>query len=310
MEATMNELDPMDRTLVELARDAYEPTDDDRARTRGRLASRLGVAAGLAVGTSAIASSSAAAATGGGAATSIVSTALVAKLLGALIVVVAMGDVAVALYGPATSSRSEATLAAPRASPPASARHESLSTALPPNGTPTAALGATAEGRTTLLATASPAVLDSTPIRRESSPPERAMTEPPTVAPIASGATVPWAAESARIDTATPTTPSGNALAQPVPTTLEAETRLVRSGLAALHAGDATRALALFDEHARIYPHGVLADERDVEKIEALCALRRDDAARAAAASFLQSHGASPLAARARAACPAANVSF
>jgi outer membrane protein assembly factor BamD (BamD/ComL family) len=87
------------------------------------------------------------------------------------------------------------------------------------------------------------------------------------------------------------------------PTTLEAETRLVRAGVGALHAGDSVHALALFDEHARLYPTGALAEERAAERVIALGDLRRCDDARAAALAFLRDHPSSPLAARVRTAC-------
>jgi hypothetical protein len=87
------------------------------------------------------------------------------------------------------------------------------------------------------------------------------------------------------------------------PTTLEAETRLVRAGVTARHSGDAARALALFDEHARLFPNGALAEERAAERVVALGDLHRCGEARPAIASFLRDHPTSPLAARVRAVC-------
>jgi outer membrane protein assembly factor BamD (BamD/ComL family) len=93
-----------------------------------------------------------------------------------------------------------------------------------------------------------------------------------------------------------------------VPTTIEGETHLLRDGLAALHAGDPARALALFDEHARRYASGVLAEERSAERVVALHDLGRVVEANQAAAAFLRDHPRSPLRARVRAACaPAPN---
>jgi hypothetical protein len=100
--------------------------------------------------------------------------------------------------------------------------------------------------------------------------------------------------------------PDSLAAAAPAPatmTTVQAEMRLVRTGVEALHAGDPTRALALFDEHARAYPNGVLAEERAGERVLALCDLGRATEARAAAAAFLQAHARAPLAERVRASC-------
>jgi outer membrane protein assembly factor BamD (BamD/ComL family) len=89
----------------------------------------------------------------------------------------------------------------------------------------------------------------------------------------------------------------------PTPSSTEAETWLIRKGVAALHAGDPARALALFDEHARHFPDGLLAEERAAERIIALHDLGRDAEARAAATAFLRAHPGSPQAERVRAAC-------
>ncbi|MEP6654240.1 MAG: hypothetical protein ABJA82_12825 [Myxococcales bacterium] len=89
------------------------------------------------------------------------------------------------------------------------------------------------------------------------------------------------------------------------PSVLESERRLVKGGLAALHAGDAARALTLFDQHERDYPDGLFAEERGAERIVSLCELGRKSDARAAARAFLRDHDRSPLAARVRASCGA-----
>lgn len=60
---------------------------------------------------------------------------------------------------------------------------------------------------------------------------------------------------------------------------------LDRAHDALLH-GDATGALALTQQHARVYPQGVLAQEREVIAIEALLALKRRDEAKARGAAF------------------------
>ena len=86
-------------------------------------------------------------------------------------------------------------------------------------------------------------------------------------------------------------------------TTLRAETELIRGGLAALHESDPARALALFDEHARRFPTGVLADERDVERVTALCDLGRTAEARSVVSSFLRRRPDSPLTRRLLSSC-------
>ncbi|MCL2448149.1 MAG: hypothetical protein FWD17_04300 [Polyangiaceae bacterium] len=86
------------------------------------------------------------------------------------------------------------------------------------------------------------------------------------------------------------------------------ETRIIGEGIAARRSGDAARALALFDEHARRYPGGVLGDERDVERVLALCDLGRRDVARAAAARFERTRLGSPLVARIHASCAGPSI--
>lgn len=81
------------------------------------------------------------------------------------------------------------------------------------------------------------------------------------------------------------------------------ETRLLRDADAALRSGDATQALAILDDHARLYPNGVLREERSAERIFALCKLGRVPEARVESTRFLQENGESPLAASVRSSC-------
>ncbi len=81
------------------------------------------------------------------------------------------------------------------------------------------------------------------------------------------------------------------------------ETRMIRDADAALRSGDAARALTLLDAHAHSYPNGVLAEERAVERIFALCKLGRDDDARREGHRFLDAHPESPLAGSVAASC-------
>jgi hypothetical protein len=90
-----------------------------------------------------------------------------------------------------------------------------------------------------------------------------------------------------------------------VPSTLEAETRLLREAEVSLRAGDAQRALALLDEHAARFAGGILQEERAAERILALCALGRTGEARAEVDRFLLERPRSPLADRVRASCAA-----
>lgn len=87
--------------------------------------------------------------------------------------------------------------------------------------------------------------------------------------------------------------------------TLDAENRLMHAGVEALQAGDPARALALFDEHEHRYPNGVLAEERAVERIFALCDLGRADDAKLAAREFARGRGGSPLVSQIQISCAA-----
>lgn len=100
------------------------------------------------------------------------------------------------------------------------------------------------------------------------------------------------------------TTPSA---ASAVPTlsadALVEETRLLREANAATRAGDPVRALTLLEEHARRFPRGVLGEERDAERVLALCAAGRTAEARGAAQRFLGARPGSALAGRVRSSC-------
>jgi hypothetical protein len=81
------------------------------------------------------------------------------------------------------------------------------------------------------------------------------------------------------------------------------ESRLLRDADAARRAGDTARATRLLDDHARLFPSGVLAEERDLQRVLVVCAAGQTDAARAAANRFLSAHAQSVFAGRVRASC-------
>lgn len=82
--------------------------------------------------------------------------------------------------------------------------------------------------------------------------------------------------------------------------TPETELALLRRSQAALD-GDPSAALDLAEQHARDYPRGLFAQEREVLAIEALLKLRRKPAAVDRAAHFVQRFPDSPHARRVRA---------
>jgi hypothetical protein len=72
----------------------------------------------------------------------------------------------------------------------------------------------------------------------------------------------------------------------------------------ALGSGASAEALRLLDEHARRFPRGVLAPERTVSRIRALCALGRLPEARAEYRRITRGASRSPHFASLRRSCP------
>lgn len=126
------------------------------------------------------------------------------------------------------------------------------------------------------------------------------MIEPAIEIPAPIEAPVEIAPRAARTVRAPPP-----AIAPPAPSasTLAEEVALLRSAQSALNAGDADGALSRLADHARRFPTGTMAEERDAARILALCRAGRRDEARDAAARFLRERPSSPLAARVRASC-------
>jgi hypothetical protein len=89
--------------------------------------------------------------------------------------------------------------------------------------------------------------------------------------------------------------------------TLAAELALIRAAKQ-LRDQDPAAALAELELHARRFPTGSLAPERESMRVELLCALGRRDAATQTWARFLEQHGDSPLRARVIASCKKAGT--
>lgn len=83
----------------------------------------------------------------------------------------------------------------------------------------------------------------------------------------------------------------------------QAEIRLIRRAQAALSAGNASKARALLDRHAREFPSGLLVEERKVAHAQAQCELGKTEAARREIKAFLRDHPGSVLAERATGVC-------
>lgn len=288
----MSELGPESRRLFKGAREDYEPSEDDRTRTNRALGRRLGIAGGLLVSTGTSAAASLApdvaaggvAAGGGAAAGSMLLGVTKWLVVGVLVSAVGASGGVVAYRGashtPFAAATSRPTYSAPA---PAAAAEPSLGASVDVPPVP-ALVPMTA---VTPPASAAPSTVKSSAQSSETR-----------------SASVP-AALAASPEAVSTSTPSSVAVAaSPLPVSPVAdETRLLRSANQALHAGDAARALTLLEEHARLYPHGILTEERSAERVSALCALGRIDDAKLEAARFLVSTPDSPLAASVRASC-------
>lgn len=120
--------------------------------------------------------------------------------------------------------------------------------------------------------------------------------------------------ETLRVTTpAVPPPPPTEVRPLPRPTRLEAasggslraESELIAAAHRALLGGDASSALARIADYDARFPHGALREERDLERVLALCAAGRGAESRAAARRFLRSYPDSPSVGRAAGACAA-----
>jgi hypothetical protein len=324
----MSDLDEAGRALIALAGDAHDPTDEDRARVRTALAARLGAAAGLGLGAAAGLGATAKAAAGAGAAGSTAGAGaaaaggtLAVKLVGVAVLLTTTVGVGAAVklsrraaHAPAAAKTSAVqahrtvAAAAPRALPAPAADEAPRE-----DPRPAAPAAGAAPGR----AANNEAPNDGAPdgeARGHGAPP----APPPPRPAEAKARAVPAKIDARDVTGAAPrrrsavanaanesdhacTPPSdAGAATRKAASGVADEARLVNDGVRALRAGQAACALALFDTHARYYPDGVLAEEREAERALALAELGRSAEARAAAATFLRRHPASPLGVRLR----------
>lgn len=89
---------------------------------------------------------------------------------------------------------------------------------------------------------------------------------------------------------------------EPVPPAVDGMAE-IRELQAAMRARDPSTALALLAEHERRYPRSQYSEEREAQRVVALCGAGRREEARALAARFLREHPRSPQATRVRTAC-------
>ena len=286
----MNQLGPRTRALLEAAGGGDEPSIEDQARVRAAIAARL--AAGLAVaGLAATSAKSAAAAAASGGAAAGASGGVAAGVgASALVGVAAKAVVSLALVGAIGASAAVYVRSGvhPPASPPPRSSTSAVAVASPPR----------------------------VPVDRGSSMPPPADVSSDRAAPIAAPAVSSLALPTAPTQTAESqvagqrpaATTQANALGSASPAMdVHAEVLLIAEAHRALQAGNASDSLVLLDEHARRFPTGAMAEERDAARVAALCALGRVVEGRTAAAAFLRDFPGSPHASRVRASCEEGN---
>lgn len=265
-------LNPHDRALLEAGREGLEPSLDDRKRLRGAIAAQIGIAATV--------SAASAGATAGSSAAATVATTGATLASGSGAVATGSGLVAVAKGLTALVLLAGAGALGYRAmhSPPAAPQvaHVQVSSTAPP-----------------------PAV--ESPVSTGETTSASASREEPVTSPTVASPAVPSGTVAARA-----ASPTAKASAAEAPAgALSQETHLVADAREALRSGDAARALTLLDDHARRFPRGVLSEERDAERVAALCVAGRAEEARTRAARFTRDYPRSTLGAKVRGACAA-----
>jgi hypothetical protein len=318
----MNDLPADAARLLEVARDAMSPTDEDRQRVRRNVLAATAAAA--AVGAGAHASASASASVGGGSVAA-GSTLKVGSGAGALLSGGAKWLLAAALTGTVasasvyTANKHADRVAQQRdmAAAPANSRHaiaarhaQPLAETTHGDGAATAAANAAATVPGAQLDPAAMAPVAATAARTDAPVPTQAhgrVSVPGSMARPLPHRSVHQphltAAELATVATA-PTAPATAAPQVAASPRIEEELDLVRQASVALREGRAQAALALLREHTARFPSGMLSEERDGLLVLSLCATGERAEAERAAAIFLARSAHSPLAAHVRKGCP------
>ena len=136
----------------------------------------------------------------------------------------------------------------------------------------------------------------------------RAASHPPQVvtAMLATSAAAPLATAAELLPAAPAALPASSdapaPAARPARDRLAQEVALMTRATSDLHAGHAAEALRVLDEYQRLFPKGLLTEERRAARAQALCSLGRQSEARAELARLAPQ---SPSAARAKQFCDA-----
>ena len=271
----MSELDPQAKDLIGLAREGEGPTQAERSRLRGAVLARVGAGVAVLSATAGTASATTTAAAGS------VALSFATKVVVAIALVGAAGAGGyVTVSGHVTKVASGAA----RVSGPAAAPGmvQVVGPAVPP---PPMAPGVQSPRESP---TGSEMRSEDTRAAATPASPSLAAARPVSIGRAP--------------DTSTGPTTTDRAAALP-DRSLDDETRALRSAIAELRDGHADRALAAIDAQESRFPGGALAEERAEARIVTLCALGRNDEARADASRFLRARPRSLLAGRVLASC-------
>jgi hypothetical protein len=270
----MSELDPQAKDLIGLAREGEGPTQAERTRLRGAVLARVGAGAAVLSAVSGTASATTTAAGGS------MARSFAAKVVVAIALVGAAGAGGYVTVGLVTKVASGAARVSTPAAAPGTVQAVGPAVSPPPMApgiqspreSPTGS-GMRSEDTRAAAAPALPSLAAARPVSIARAP-----------------------------DTSTGPTTTDRAAALP-DRSLDDETRALRSAIADLRDGHADRALAAIDAQESRFPGGALAEERAEARIVTLCALGRNDEARADASRFLRAHPRSLLADRVLASC-------
>jgi len=286
----MTDLSPEARALIDGTRDSDDPSAEQRARVRDKLASALGATVAV---TAAVESSSAALAAAAAPATG--AAAVGGKLALALsaVAVVAAAGVWNAQRAEEGAGAADATTRPPRTVARESAEPKLAQAAPVPQLAPAAPFAP---------ASATPTLV---PAPERSAAP-RAVRPRAASSARASGSSA--AVEGVSVEAPAAAQPSAQvdapaAPVEPSAPSIERELALIGPAQHALRAGDAAAALELVRRHAQEFPRGALTQERLAAQAIALCRLGRVEAGRGVVVELEHDAPSSPLLPRARRAC-------
>ncbi len=284
----MSDLTPEDEALLGRARVGLDPTDVDRERVKSKLFAQIGI------GTLAATKSTAAA-------TTLFAGASTKVIAGVGIAVLMIGG-SIAIHRATSHERSSSTPAMAIAPPQVpSAASSSLAPIAPLTATTPAPSSAPSPDAVSSVVMPAPTPNPRASSRNDlSSAAATRASDPVAASTVSTSLTTPSSTQSPAAIANAPSTVTAPAATG---STLEAEIALLQSAHDSLKKGDADRALILLDRHRAQFPNGALAEERDVERVVALCDLGRASEAHELAQSFLAAHPNSSHAERVRASC-------